>query len=271
MGQIGSELPIVRCTNHVRVLNLSFGGELRESGPEWESDFAAMLRPEELSLELLLPKYLYLKVVRIRARDPAAPPELLDLSRYYNGSLDGWLEGREETALSVVRRGLTMIDGVSFDVRGVIQLGSMNYPMCSWPASVTNLEVGLRCEAMAFLQGTVSGEGEGQDVGRYIVHFEDGSTNVVPITYGLHLLDWKVSDPEKIRSWDINHNNFTSGKISVVQKGGARLYVFHWTNPQPNLQIEFIDFVSAMTQSSPFLVAISAVRSRQVEEKSGTP
>jgi hypothetical protein len=271
MGRIGSELPIVRCTNHVRVLNLSFGGEIRESGPEWESDFARVAHPQELSLDFLLQDYMRLKVVRIPAREPSAPPELVDLTRYYNGSLTGWMEVVEDKALADFRTDRTVIDGVSFDIRGVIQLASENYSMLNWPAYVTNIAVGLHCEGLAFLHGTVNAEADGVDVSNYIVHFENGSTNVLPITYGVHLLDWKEFDPEKIQSRENKQKSRASGKTSVVQKGGTRLYVYYWTNPYPDLRIQCIDFVSSMTESSPFLVAVTAVPPKQVEEKTAGP
>jgi hypothetical protein len=37
----------------------------------------------------------------------------------------------------------------------------------------------------------------------------------------------------------------------------ARLYHKVWTNPRPEVTIEAIDFVSAMTASAPYLIAIT--------------
>jgi len=266
MGKIGSQLPIVRCTNHVRPLSLSFGGEIRESGPEWESDFASVVHPDEMRLDFLLAEYVHLRVVRIPARDSSLPLELVDLASYYNGSPTGWMEAVEDKGLADFMTNLTIVDGISFDVRGVIQLGSKHFAMPGWPAMVTNITLGLNCEGLAFLHGTVNGAGEDEVVGHYVIHFEDSSTNVLPITYGLHLLAWKESDLENIKSWETRQKDHTSGKISVIQKGGTRLYVFYWTNPHPNLRIQYIDFVSAMTQSSPFLAAVSVAPVKQVEE-----
>ena len=34
----GDAVPMIRCTHHDRVLNISYGGELFESSVTWESD-----------------------------------------------------------------------------------------------------------------------------------------------------------------------------------------------------------------------------------------
>ena len=271
MGRIGSDLPMVRCTNHLRVLNLTFGGEIRESGSQGESDFADVARPEELGLDFLLRAHMRLKVVRIPARESTAPPELVDLTRYYNGPLTGWINGIEDKALGDFTTNRAVIGGIPFDTRGVIQLASQNYSMLNWPPYVTNIAVAVRCESLAFLHGTLNAAADSVDVGYYIVHFENGSTNVLPITYGMHLLGWREAEPEGILLRENKQKNHSPGISIVVQKGATHLYVYCWTNPYPNLVIQCIDFVSSMTESSPFLIAVTAIRARQAEDQTARP
>jgi hypothetical protein len=255
MGRIGSAMPMVRCTNHAPVLTLLFNGQITDSGPEWETDLAGSGQ-EDLSLESLLPKYMYLKVVRIPAREPGTPPGLVDLTAYYNGSLNDWLRVGEEAVATRIKADLTVMDGVLFDIRGVIQLGSQKLAMCTWPASVSNILVESSCAEVSFLYGTLGGEGP-RDIGRYIVHFEDGSTITVPIIYGVNVLDWKVSASDRIKLLEQSNKGSVGGKVASVKENGSCLYVLHWPNPLPDLRIKSIDFVSAKTQSCPFLVAIS--------------
>jgi hypothetical protein len=40
-------------------------------------------------------------------------------------------------------------------------------------------------------------------------------------------------------------------------RSSISLFKYTWTNPLPNVAIDTIDFVSAMTRAAPFLVAIT--------------
>ena len=267
MSRIGSEVPIVRCTNHPTVLNLSFGGAIYESGLNWEDRFSAVVRKEDLSLEKLLADYVRLKVIRIPAREPGTPRELIDLTEHYNGSVKGWLEWPEDN-LADLPAGQAKIVGLPFDIRGVIQLGSRAYASLDWPAGASNIVVGFSCPRLVFLQGTVSGEAPGTVIGQYVIHFEDGSRNVFPIRYERQLLDW-LTNPGNRRL-----DNSTA-VWSAPSTGGsgrkkvAHLYAIRWTNPQPHLRIHHIDFISARTQSSPFLVAVTAEAAEAPNPKTG--
>jgi hypothetical protein len=259
---------MVRCTNHPGVLNLSFNGEITQSGAEWETNFAAVSRPEQLRPEFLLQKYFYLKVIRIPEREPGSPAEMVDLTSHYNGALTGWLRVAAENDVNFIKDGRTLIDGVSFDIRGVIQLGSLNSWVSSWPVAVSNVVVGVHCEELAFLQGAIGKGGELKvEVGHYVIRFESGSNATIPITYGVNVLDWTESDPGTLMSLEESQKNLASGRTGIVQESGKRLYVFHWPNPHRNLRIQSIDFVSAMSQSSPFLVAVSGTPLGQIDEK----
>jgi hypothetical protein len=53
--------------------------------------------------------------------------------------------------------------------------------------------------------------------------------------------------------------SWTASKTDGSSLGkAAHLCISRWVNPYPALQIRHIDFVSLMTQSSPFLVAVTA-------------
>jgi hypothetical protein len=46
----------------------------------------------------------------------------------------------------------------------------------------------------------------------------------------------------------------------ATQRGAAlRLYVSSWDNPRPEAQLATLDYVSAMTDSAPILIAITVV------------
>jgi len=66
--------------------------------------------------------------ITVPTRDPTTPPELIDLSDFYNANLDLDWSGacRLNHSLAHLPRGRTVLDGVEFDVRGGIHL--INYP-----------------------------------------------------------------------------------------------------------------------------------------------
>jgi hypothetical protein len=77
-------------------------------------------------------------------------------------------------------------------------------------------------------------------------------SNTVPIIYGKDVLPWEPAAPimssPPAPAW-----RGQNGVGLTVQ-----LFKSTWENPQPDVEIETLDFVSKMTQSAPFLVAITA-------------
>src|SRR5262245_62287890 len=65
---------------------------------------------------------------KIPARDPKAQAELIDLSAHYNAALtESWhpasnLAGESGNDLSELPRGIHKLDGIEFDLRGLIQV-----------------------------------------------------------------------------------------------------------------------------------------------------
>jgi hypothetical protein len=51
-----------------------------------------------------------------------------------------------------------------------------------------------------------------------------------------------------------------TGDNEAAQSQGATLQLFKWTwaNPRPEVKLESLDFVSAMTPCAPFIIAITA-------------
>jgi hypothetical protein len=264
MGRIGGAVPMVRCTNHSPALNLSFDGTINDD-VEWQDRFSALVPPEDLSLENLLAAYQRLAVVRVPAREPGTPAAMIDLTSHYNGSLKGWLEGDPSENLAGLRAGRTTIGGVDFDARGVIQLGSRQYALLHRPAAVSNLVVGFHCRSLVFLHGTVRQDAAGTNICQFTIHFEDGSSNVVPVAYARDAQDWLVGSSKP----PLENAHAVPRKVRAKAPGsGTNLYlhVTRWTNPVPDVAVRRIDFVSLMTWSSPFLVAVTA----ETEERRGS-
>jgi hypothetical protein len=194
----------------------------------------------------------------IPSRDPVAPASLLDLTPWYNaGFTQGWFppftpERLAGNALQDLAPGLQWLGETWFDVRGVIQLDGARMPRDSYPEQVTGIRIGRRCRRLHFLHAAAWIHVSGAEIGRYVLHADDGTTQTIPIRYGVELRDWHV------RSDRIP----TATAAEVVWTGDnsmspLRLFKFSWDNPRPDVPIQTLDFVSAMTACAPFLLAVT--------------
>lgn len=101
---------------------------------------------------------------------------------------------------------------------------------------------------------------DGTLIGEYLVHYEDGSTEAVPVVYGEDVRDHWNKDQSKA---------VTRGKVAWTGENDAvkernmklRLYLTTWENPKPDKRVARIDYVSKKARSAPFCIAMT------VEEK----
>lgn len=206
---------------------------------------------------------------QIPPRDPDAPATLLDLSHFYTHSLDGAV--REE--FLGLPRGVQVLDGTPFDIRGVLRLESLTATTHKWayydfdlsplPAA-RHIPVGFRCSKLHFLQAKegakVADHGE---IARWIIHYADGTTYDWPVIYGEQLRDWwegnNQDEPAEASQAVIAWKGHSP---CVVQGGGTNIRLFKstWTNPRPEIEISSLDFVLSMATPSvhPLVVAITA-------------
>ena len=101
-------------------------------------------------------------------------------------------------------------------------------------------------------------------VGAYVVHYNDGSTERIPIVYGRDLVNWwfwgrgfqEVPTDARVAWTGPNDISETNQGLQV------RLFAMTWTNPHPEKEITTLDVVSAGTLCDPFLVAATLERDR---------
>jgi len=184
------------------------------------------------------------------ARDPRADGRLIDLSSYYNGGLHKF-DGKDFSGLPV---GLVELAGVHFDVRGSVDLtgriekanGSKN------PERINGIIIGRKCRRLHFLQATGYDAGVGEVVGHYVLHYAGGAAAELPMVFGQDLEDWWVQGlPSANLVWNGNNIQASVAGFSIG------LYKSTRENPRPELEITNIDFVSNMTDATPFLVALT--------------
>jgi hypothetical protein len=202
----------------------------------------------------------------IPPRSADASPNLVDLSSYYTASLDDdWMVSAGSN-LQPLPKGIQSFAGTTFDVRGLIQLSGITLlqaagidpatPHPYYPDAVNGIAVHAAAQRIHFLHAACWAAADGEKVGDYVVHYAGGAVAAIPILYLRQLRDWwtKTGDPmptEATVAW--------AGQNEIALKRGLQVILFDWawTNPQPAVQIDTVDFVSAEATSSPFLVAIT--------------
>lgn len=192
-------------------------------------------------------------------RNLDTPTELLDLAPHYNGLLNVTtipprLTGYYGDDLSELPQGEVFLNDVRFDIRGVIQLAShQNDYRKMYPESVNGISVNLRGSRFHFLHGTHLPSNSDPVIGSYIFHYEDGSR-----------YERDIQMDRDVRFWNNWHDISTVRTLNsaIAWRGFHNhevryLYYLTVENPHPDLTISHLDFVSKMSSSAPFLVAVT--------------
>jgi hypothetical protein len=262
MEVIGFSVPIVRCLAHLPSLNMGFDGSIYSSPFNWEDNFVTSPKDEEVFHNVWLLTFAKSSLNKVileltQPRPPETDARCLELSSHYNASLLH-LDQMDASGklLSPYPKGLGKINGVEFDIRGLVHLTGKSFPI-SFPEKVENIVVNRPCATIHFLHGAVFAAADDSRIASYVVHYDDGLTNEIPVVYG-----------KDVRTRWFNRNQETelqnpkpawiSPPDSVgTMRQSLRLYVATWKNPRRDVGIKSIDFVSHMTPAAPFLVAIT--------------
>lgn len=193
----------------------------------------------------------------IPARLPFTPQNLIDLSAYYNAAFgQTWHPGVENNNLAVLTPGLLQLDGTIFDVRGIVQVNSRRLRQSGdrYPQQISGIRIGQTCRKLQILHATGYLGKDGVKLGAYILHYANDHQETIPIIYGEDVRDWNEhSDPS---------TTLARGKIVWRATNDARyqvrLFKTTWLNPLPDIEITSMDFISAMAEPAPFLIALTA-------------
>jgi len=119
----------------------------------------------------------------IPVRPPQADAHLIDLSTSYNASLtESWHYGQGHSDLSELTPGVIELNGIDFDVRGMIQVGGIARNRRPYPRVVTGIPVRQTCARLHFLHSAITAlrTPAGVAIGTYRVHYADGRQIEIP-------------------------------------------------------------------------------------------
>jgi WD40 repeat protein len=234
-------------------------------GAEFHACRLAELQPGDATAQADLARF---QENRPPARTPGTPPELIDLSAFYNASLSvPWHPGPSGNHLAELPRGIQTFAGTRFDVRGLVQVMGGPFPqgehlegIISYPKHVDGIPINRKLERLQILhavQGSMPPVGT--RVGNYLVHFANGRLEQSPIIFGRGIGDWheRPDDPVgatgAVIAWKGNN---PATKIAGTR--GIRLFKRTWENPAPDIEVTTVDFVAEHESAYPFLVALTA-------------
>ena len=238
------DLPLIRA----ELGNLGLDWKLSDSAPDKAGQAPAPGRAWD-----------YSGLVARPPRHPGTPLALIDLSKHYNASLtEHWHPGEGSSDLSELPHGVQTLDGVRFDIRGLIQCGMHRRSGEPYPRQVTGIPVGLAAPRLHFLHATTMGFDlpSGFRIGSYVVRYADGETREIPIRLGVEVADWWTQEGEDLGQLQVawtgqNAASRTAGKT-------IRLFRTAWENPRPDAVIESLGMTATHFRTCPFLVAVTA-------------
>ncbi len=193
----------------------------------------------------------------IPGRPPEAGPAQLDLSTLYNAPLtQPWHSAITNNDLSALPQGLQTLQGRSFDIRGVVQLAGTAeaYLRRLYPDSVRGITVHQNVRQIHFLQSTGWTVADGTQIAYYLIHFEDETRRLVPVVYGYDVRNWW---PQPNEPPDPSTGLHLAWQGPGTNTNSRRLYLTSWINPQPDIPVQTIDFISTLSDAAPFLIAIT--------------
>jgi hypothetical protein len=184
-----------------------------------------------------------------------ARPFCIDLTAIINLPLSDELPNMARGgSLPTLPRGRQKLGGTEFEIGpGVVQLASWYFQFMGreFPKQFPGLKVGRKCRTLHFLHARRWDDGMKAFQASYLIHFANGLAWEIPVTtQNLGNVRYTGDEPGgakgSIVAW--------TGTNSL---GRVRLFQTSWENPLPEVEVESIDLVSAMSFDSAFLVAIT--------------
>jgi hypothetical protein len=198
----------------------------------------------------------------------------VDLQPRANQKLKDNFAGDDGNSLASLPTGEQTFEKVKFKIAdGLLQLGSTLWkeekPERKKPDRVEGIAVGKAFARLHLLHATQYGSlygviADDTEIAQYVVHYEGGDTETIPVVYGKDVRNWWFSPNEK---------GVTRGKVAwkgeneatkktqdrpEAQRRQIRLYLSSWENPHPTKKVVSIDFVKVGdSAAAPFCVAMT--------------
>lgn len=197
----------------------------------------------------------------------------INLKPYMNEALTNSpasIKGIRDNNLAELPSGTHVFGGVPFDVQGFVQLYGSNMAgfRKSFPAAVNDIPINRKCARLHLLHGAnwVDKSDFGTTVAKLVLHYEDGSTREIPMVAGEQVFDWWATlftsgvDPRLFQMADGTERAWTGSNPFIRRYYPDEclvLYKSSFQNPQPDIVVTSLDYVSTGTGIAPFLLGLT--------------
>lgn len=179
-----------------------------------------------------------------------------------NDKKGGWPDQGKNNDLRNIQSGILSYKGVPFDIlstnftKTCIALRGKYRPY--FPLESPSIKIEEKGELICFLGACAWNASVGEEVLRMIVEYESKSAYCdVAFEYGEHIGGWW--NPSSLPLGDV-------GWRGENYSASIGLYNFVWKNPYPQERIKSVRFISADSDASPMIAAMTLVRKSKVSE-----
>lgn len=183
---------------------------------------------------------------------------LIDLSpianRHVRASEGDWLgRGADFDMAALVASGSEqVIAGVRFQLGAVIGLAGQHRRVQDDPQQL-QLELNVPARQLAFLHTTGwTVPATGTEIGRYVVHYQDGSSTLIPLFYRVNISAWT-----ELEVTALNLQQAWRGETASGLPVSADLLI--WDNPFPERPISHLTLTSHATMANPMILGITVI------------
>jgi hypothetical protein len=119
-------------------------------------------------------------------------------------------------------------------------------------------KAGQKCQRIDFLHSAGFNAPEGSQIGAYVMRYANGQTREWPLVHAQNIhcgfwSPWRARDlgPDCVIAW----HGANAGSNAL----NCEIYLFKttWVNPMPEETIASLDFISALGEAAPLLVAVT--------------
>jgi hypothetical protein len=199
---------------------------------------------------------------------PASGQVCIDLSKYCNAALTDSLNSPaqvKQNNLAGLPKGRQVFSGVPFQVDGILELSgkkNVEWGRTEYPEAIKDIKLGKTAHQLHLLHGAGGVyDGDGTTIAKFVLHYADSSVREIEIKTGEHVRDWWGNPKQTVTG--TNSELAWAGTNPAIKKyGGAnpgslRIYKTTFENPQPNLSVTSIDYISTMHNSASFLLGLT--------------
>jgi hypothetical protein len=184
------------------------------------------------------------------------PVRCIDLGDKANHKLASFHKGVEGNNLAELKPGERLLMDRQFRIGdGLIQLANKSLKD-ELPAKVEGIKVDAKFARLHVLHATEFSAPDGTVIAKYVVRYEDKSSETIEVVYGKDVRDWWQHEGDKPPT---RGEVVWKGSNDAVKAAGHSLWLFSltWNNPHPDKKVASIDYVSTLTEAAPFLIALT--------------